>query len=192
MPLLGKQAAPPPPPLLNRFQRFLITFFSVFRIVRGLGFMAWPALGLSSFDIPRSGATFLLGSLLGSRDLLLGGLLWSADLHNAREVRRALLVNLLSDAMDTFILIFSAAASWHWRNPLVEIGIAATLAIMEHLTLWSMDEDEGQGAREYQAHMQAGEDKKRRLDTWLSELRQVEAQTQRPASTVAGESAAAA
>ena len=194
VPLLRRNAPPPPPPL-NGVQRFAITFFSAVRIARGLCFIAWPALGLSSFDIPQTGATFLLGSLLGSRDLLLGGLLWTADQHFPREVRRALLANLLSDAMDTFILIFSAACSWHWRNPFIEIAIAAVLAILEHLTLWSMsdDDDRGDPTAGYAAGVQAVEDKKRRLDTWLTELRMAEAaqySQQRPASTQPAESTA--
>ncbi|KAL6851217.1 hypothetical protein ACO1O0_008345 [Amphichorda felina] len=195
VPLLRRNAPPPAP--LNAVQRFAITFFSAVRIARGLCFIAWPALGLSSFDMPKTGATFLLGSLLGSRDLLLGGLLWTADLRSPREVRRALLANLLSDAMDTFILIFSAACSWHWRSPFVEIAVAAVLAILEHLTLWSMSDDDGgvDPTAGYAAGVQAVEDKNRRLDTWLTELRMAEAaqqqqqlSPQRPASTQPAES----
>ena len=199
VPLLRRNAPSPAP--LNAVQRFAITFFSAVRIARGLCFIAWPALGLSSFDMPKTGATFLLGSLLGSRDLLLGGLLWTADLHSPREVRRALLANLLSDAMDTFILIFSAACSWHWRSPFVEIGVAAVLAILEHLTLWSMSDDDGgvDPTAGYVAGVQAVEDKNRRLDTWLTELRMAEAaqqqqqqlSPQRPASTQPAESTTA-
>jgi len=185
-PLLVKPTPPPSPPL-NSAQRIAITLFASVRVVRGLAFIAWPAIGLSSFDIPTTGATFLLGALLGSRDFLLGGLLWTADLDapSRREVRRALLVNLLSDAMDTCILIFSAACSWHWRNPFIEIGLAAVLAVAEHLTLWSMDEDTDDGAAAYVRLVQAGEDKQRRMDSWLTELRAAEEQSYRPASTVA-------
>lgn len=163
---------------LNTPQKAAIALFSLTRLLRGLCFMVYPALGLSSFDIPQSGATFLLGGLLGSRDLLLGGLLWTADLspHSRRELRRALLVNLLSDVMDTCILIFSAACSWHWRNPFIEIAFAAALAIMEHLTLWSLSDEEEDASKVYEEAMQRGDDKKRRLDNWLNEMRAAEAQ----------------
>ncbi|KAF4123027.1 hypothetical protein GMORB2_6575 [Geosmithia morbida] len=175
-PLLGKDDPPPP---LSRLQRFAITFFSLVRLLRGLCFIAWPAILLSSFEIPQNGASFMLGSLLGSRDLLLGGLLYTADMLSIREVSRALVTNLLSDAMDTFILIFSAACSWHWKNPFIEIGISALLAFLEHLTLYSMSEDDTESpVASYEAGMQAAEDKNRRLGTWLSELRMAEMQQQ--------------
>jgi len=168
----------PQPPALNTPQKAAIATFSLVRLVRGLCFIAYPALGLSSFDIPQSGATFMLGALLGSRDLLLGGLLWTADLSPScrRELRRGLLVNLLSDVMDTCILIFSAACSWHWRNPFLEIGMAAVLAIAEHLTLWSISEEEEESSRVYVEALRRGDDKKRRMDTWLAEMRMAEAQ----------------
>lgn len=163
---------------LNTIQKAAIATFSVVRLIRGLCFIAYPALGLSSFDIPQSGATFLLGSLLGSRDLLLGGLLWTADISSSsrRELRRALLVNLLSDVMDTCILIFSAACSWHWRHPFLEIGMAAVLAIAEHLTLWSISDEEEESSKVYAEALRRGDDKKRRMDTWLNEMRMAEAQ----------------
>ena len=186
---LGMDAANPSMPLLqqavpaaaaasdapiNRAQRLAVSVFSCLHIVRGLSFMVYPALGLSSFDIPQSGATFLLGSLLGGRDVLLGGLLFGADPAGRREVRRALLVNLLADAMDTCILVFSAACSWHWRNPLVEIASVAVMALLEHLTLWSMSDEEEDGTRAYQALLRANEDKKMRLDNWMADMRRAE------------------
>lgn len=176
--------APLPAPFkLSKLQRSAVTFFSVIRIARGLCFLAWPALGLSSFDIPESGATFLLGCLLGSRDLLLGGLLWTADPSSRREASRAVLFSLLGDVVDTCILVFSAACAWHWRNPVIEIIALAVIAIAEHLTLYSMSEDEydgvrGGGAAAYTAGLQALEDKQRRLGTWLAEMNEAEAQAQ--------------
>ena len=191
-PLLRPHVLPPhPEPPLNSIQRYAVKFFSCARLLRGLFFIAWPGLILSSFDIESSGGTFLLGSLLGSRDIILGGLLLTADTTQPRlnEVKRALLSVLLSDAMDTFILIFSAACAWQWRNPFIEIGGAAILALGEHLTLWSMSEDDaGMGPRGYIQAVQAGEDKKRRLDTWLTELRVAEAAQAEPGSMVAPES----
>ncbi|KAI9896066.1 hypothetical protein N3K66_008966 [Trichothecium roseum] len=191
-PLLRPHVLPAQPePPLNTIQRYAVKFFSCARLLRGLLFIAWPGIILSSFDIESSGGTFLLGSLLGSRDIILGGLLLTADTTQPRlnEVKRALLAALLSDAMDTFILIFSAACAWQWRNPFIEIGAAATLALAEHLTLWSMSEDdEGTGPRAYIQAMQAGEDKKRRLDTWLTELRVAEDAQAGPGSFVAPES----
>lgn len=176
--------APPPAPFkLTGLQRSAVTLFAVVRIVRGLCFLAWPALGLSSFDIPESGATFLLGCLLGSRDLLLGGLLWTADPTSRREASRAVLFSLLGDVLDTCILVFSAACAWHWRNPVIEIIALAVISIAEHLTLYSMSEDDydgvrGGGAAAYAAGLQRLEDKQRRLDNWLAEMNEAEAQQQ--------------
>jgi hypothetical protein len=185
-PLLGQTtivvASDPP---LSGLQRFAINFFSLARLVRGVCFMVWPALILSSFDIPRNGGTFLLGSLLGSRDLLLGGLLLTADRFNRHEVRRALVTVLLSDAADTVILIFSAACSWHWKSPFIEIGLAAGFALLEHLLLWSMSEEEIRPGRGGYYGIQAHEDKKRRLNTWLTQLQAAES---RQNSVMAAES----
>jgi hypothetical protein len=177
--LAAAAAAVPPAPSvfkLNSLQRFAIASFAVIRILRGVAFFAWPALGLSSFDIPESGPTFLLGCMIGSRDLLIGGLLWTADPTSRRETVRAVLVSLLGDAIDTCILIFSAACMYHWRNPVVEIIALAVLSIAEHLTLYSVSEDEydstrGGGAAAYAAGLQAMEDKKRRMDAWLADMR---------------------
>lgn len=184
-----QQQQPPTTPFqLNRPQRAAVTVFAVLRIARGLCFVAWPALGLSSFDIPESGATFLLGCLLGSRDLLLGLLLWTASPQSRRESSRAVLASLLGDVADTCILIFSAACAWHWRNPVVEIVSLAVVAIAEHLTLYSMSEDEYEGVRggaaaAYAAGLQRVEDKQRRLDNWLAEMDEAEAQQQTTAAT---------
>ncbi|VUC20499.1 unnamed protein product [Clonostachys rosea] len=108
--------------------------------------------------------------------------------------------------MDTFILIFSAACDWHdQRSPLAEIVTVAVLAILEHLTLYSMSEDDcpdgGHGGNTYVAYggaanyaygLQVSEDKQRRVDAWLTELRaaedQMPPQQYRPASTIVAES----
>ncbi|CAH0054831.1 unnamed protein product [Clonostachys solani] len=204
------RAAPvsPPPFKLSAPQEFAIYFFCVTRLVRALLLVAWPALGLASFEIPATGPAFMMASLLASRDLVLGALLWTADRGSRRETSRALLFNLLVDSMDTFILIFSAACDWHEkRSPLAEIVTVAVLAILEHLTLYSMSEDDcpdagGQhggnvyvaygGAANYAYGLQVSEDKQRRVDAWLTELRaaedQMPPQQYRPASTIVAES----
>lgn len=180
VPLL--RAATPATPPLSSLQRFAVRAFAVIRILRGFAFMLYSAVFFSDFEIPRGNATFLLGNLLGSRDLLLGGLLYTADPRVLREVRRALTVNLLSDATDTVVLIFSAACSSHSRNPIAEIVAVAVLTILEHLTLWSMCDEEEELSKGYQTMLQANEDQKKRLSSWLSELRVVE--EQRPADIV--------
>ncbi|PHH88200.1 hypothetical protein CDD83_7847 [Cordyceps sp. RAO-2017] len=197
---------------VNRLQRTAVGLFAGLHILRGLFCLAYPASGLSSFDLPRSGATFLLSALLGVRDMLLGGLLATATTTTCsagdgdgndnggggckeggggcagsrcgadRELRRALAVNLLSDAADTFILIFSAACAWQRRNPVAEIGVVATMAILEHLTLWTMaagSDSAGSTVRNqavaaYEARLQAHEDKQLRLDMWLADMRRDE------------------
>ncbi|KEY66306.1 hypothetical protein S7711_02768 [Stachybotrys chartarum IBT 7711] len=191
VPLLRPSGIPAPmgvnpaPPALSGLQRFAITAFAIIRIMRGFGFVAYPALSISSLDVqPTGNNTFVLGSLLGVRDLLLGGLLYTADESLEREVRRALVVNLLSDAFDTFILIFSTACSAHWQaHRIVAIAFVAVLALMEHFTLFSMGDDEelmarhaaaGQGGYGYQTMMLVDEDKKNRMTSWLAELRNAE------------------
>lgn len=70
----------------------------------------------------------------------------------------------------------------------MEILAVALLAIAEHLTLYSMSEDEfentkngGGAAAAYSAGLQAMEDKKRRMDAWLAEMRVAEAAQQQQA-----------
>lgn len=176
IPLL-RVVAPTPAavPILSSAHRYAISFFSIVHIFRGLCFMVYPALGLSSFGVPQSGPTFLLGTILGGRDILLGGLLFTADRNSAREMWRSLLVNLLSDAMDTVILIFSAACAWHVRMPLAEIMFVAAMAIMEHLALFTMSESEQEdGAKGYQTMLRVREDSKQRMQTWIAEMRLAE------------------
>ncbi|KAI9152120.1 hypothetical protein HJFPF1_09344 [Paramyrothecium foliicola] len=185
-PIVIRGPAPgPKTPPLSGLQRFAIRTFAVLRILRGLCFIIYPALSVDSLEMPESPSnTIILGCLLGGRDLLLGGLLITADESLEREVRRALVVNLLSDAMDTFILIFSAACSADWEHRLAEIIGVAVLALLEHLTLFSMGDDEELEMRMIARNQAAGfvpggyqtmylqnQDKKMRLESWLTELR---------------------
>ncbi|PFH56308.1 hypothetical protein XA68_16755 [Ophiocordyceps unilateralis] len=165
-----------------RVQRIAVSVFAALHIARGLLCLAYPATssgrlsGLVVGEGERSGATYLLSALLGVRDALLGGLLATADRRCGHELRRALAVNLLSDAADTFLLIFAAACAWQrGRTPAAEIAVVATMAILEHLTLWSMaapyDGANRSGAAAYEARLQAHEDKQLRLDMWLADMR---------------------
>ncbi|KAH7324650.1 hypothetical protein B0I35DRAFT_406434 [Stachybotrys elegans] len=183
-PLLQASGLPAPAPIvvpatqpLSGIQRFAVTTFAVLRIIRGFGFVIYPALSVSSFELPPNGNAFVLGSLLGVRDLLLGGLLYTADEYLEREVRRALVVNLLSDAFDTFILIFSAACAAKWEHHILGIVFVAVLAFLEHLTLFSMNDDEeliarhaANGVYGYQTMVHGDDDKKMRMNSWLAEL----------------------
>lgn len=200
------EAHSPPPPsaphraaatalAVNRAQRIVIAVLAALHISRGILLLALPALGLGLpglVDLPPplsgngagDGASLVLlvSGLLGVRDVVLGGLLAMADRRSDREVRRALAVNLLSDAVDTFVLIF-AAACWrqHRHSPVAEIGVVATLAIVEHVTLWTMAADHEGGAYRpaaavaaYQSRLQASEDKQLRLDMWFADMRRSE------------------
>lgn len=111
----------------------------------------------------------MLASMIGVRDVLLSGLLHTADKHDPaalRELTRALATNLLSDALDAFLLIFYAAWEEDWGNPMGVIVMAAVMAVLEHLTLWSLSEDEWAGAD----HRSLEDDKKARMNAWLREL----------------------
>lgn len=168
---------------LSNLQRLGINIFSLIRLLRGLALIAYTALsltlsnspGISSPESPQTGATFLLATLLSTRDILLGSLLLTSSPSSRRETSRALLLLLLSDAADCFVLIFAAACDFRWGNSLVEIMAAALLALGEHLLLYSMSDEEEGGVKErYCRVVQAGEDKRRRLDDWLEGMRRVE------------------
>lgn len=210
---------PPPPPPFNKLQHVAICAFSALHILRGFVFIAFPAvlIGMSASGNNRHGQEptkahsqtdhhhyyyHLLTALLGTRDIILGGLLAAADRRRrAPGVHRALAANLLSDAADTFVLIFFAACAsagqqprrWRPGSPVAEITAVAVLATLEHVTLWSMSAETGtrSGFRSsgggsgfeklrvsptsaYEARMQADEDKKRRMDMWLSDMRRAE------------------
>lgn len=172
---------PPGPPqesIATRAQRIAISTFSLVRLARGISLVVYPRFGLYALDVPSDGSSCMLASLTGVRDILLAGLLHTADLNNClagdpfarREVSRALAVNLLSDAVDAFVLIFYAAWSSDWGNPLTVIIITAVMAILEHLTLWSLSEDEW----EIMDHRSLEEDKVSRMNAWLRDLRRYE------------------
>ncbi|KAF5985519.1 hypothetical protein FBULB1_2826 [Fusarium bulbicola] len=168
-----EQPPPPAPTAANHVQRFAITTFSVLRFARGVSLIAYPRFGLWALDIAPDGSAYMLASLIGIRDILLSGLLYTSDTTNAatdsaarREVTRALATNLFSDALDAFVLIFYAAWSDDWGNPIAVIVISAVMAIFEHLTLWSLSEDDW-AAHEYGS---LGDDKKARMNAWLRDL----------------------
>ncbi|KAJ6444928.1 adaptin ear-binding coat-associated protein 2 [Purpureocillium lavendulum] len=214
----------PSPPAINRLQHVAICAFSALHILRGLVFIAFPAvlIGMSASGRhpaqeeptdPSSAAHrhhyyyHLLTALLGARDMILGGLLAAADRRRHRRgahgVHRALAANLLSDAADTFVLIFFAACAsagqqprrWRPGSPVAEITAVAVVATLEHVTLWSMSTEPGgesgfggagggggsgfektraSPTAGYEARLQAHEDKKRRMDMWLSDMRRAE------------------
>lgn len=169
-PLFARQSPDPPPSVANDIQRLAIATFSVVRLLRGLSLIAYPRFGLWALDIPPDGSAYMLASLIGVRDVLLAGFLYTADTPSdptaRREVTRALVVNLLSDALDAFVLIFYAAWSADWGNPVAVIVISAVMAILEHLTLWSLSEDEWNALD----HRSLEDDKKARMNAWLREL----------------------
>ncbi|KAF5668638.1 hypothetical protein FCIRC_9592 [Fusarium circinatum] len=182
-----EQPPPPAPTAANHVQRFAITTFSVLRFARGVSLIAYPRFGLWALDIAPDGSAYMLASLIGIRDILLSGLLYTSDTTNAatdsaarREVTRALATNLFSDALDAFVLIFYAAWSDDWGNPIAVIVISAVMAIFEHLTLWSLSEDD------WAAHESGslGDDKKARMNAWLRDLERWGPEEYRPEQSV--------
>ncbi|KAM5345219.1 hypothetical protein ACJ41O_011081 [Fusarium nematophilum] len=169
------QPAEPTPAdsLASYVQRLAISTFSLVRFLRGVSLITYPRFGLWTLDIAPDGSAYMLASLIGVRDVLLSGLLYTADSSAApsdpaarREVSRALATNLLSDALDAFVLIFYAAWSADWGNPVVVIVMSAVMAVLEHLTLWSLSEDEWAALE----HRSLEDDKKARMNAWLWEL----------------------
>ncbi|KAF4453363.1 hypothetical protein F53441_3959 [Fusarium austroafricanum] len=182
-----EEQPPPAPTFANHVQRFAIATFSLARFCRGVSLIAYPRFGLWALDIAPDGSAYMLASLIGIRDILLAGLLYTSDTTNSatdpaarREVTRALATNLFSDALDAFVLIFYAAWSDDWGNPIAVIVISAVMAIFEHLTLWSLSEDDW-AAHEYSS---TRDDKKARMNAWLRELERCCPEPYRPEQSV--------
>ncbi|PHH66092.1 hypothetical protein CDD81_617 [Ophiocordyceps australis] len=181
-PLLRPHSAPEPEPV-SGMQRSAIRAFAALHLLRGAFIVTAPFSGLTSLVLPASGTTNLLCALVGQRDVLLAALLATANVRRRREVLRALATSLVSDAADSVMLIFAAAASgggggghgWMRRSPLVEIAAVATLAILEHLVLWSLSAADGApgGRSGAEVVMMREEDKQLRLDMWLADMRRV-------------------
>lgn len=170
--------AQPQESVAARIQRTAISAFVLVRFFRGLSLVVYPRFGLYALDVPSDGSSCMLASLIGVRDILLAGLLHTADVTSAlegdayarRELSRALAVGLLSDAVDAFVLIFYAAWSDDWGNPMTVIIVTAVIAILEHLTLWSLSEDEWEAME----HRSLEDDKVSRMNAWLRELARYE------------------
>ncbi|KAF5006275.1 hypothetical protein FDECE_7341 [Fusarium decemcellulare] len=176
-PYAPQQQQPPEASTAHNVRCFAISTFSLVRFCRGVSLIAYPRFGLWALDVAPDGSAYMLASLIGVRDILLSGLLYTADTAHAhtdpmarREVTRALAANLLSDALDAFVLIFYAAWSSDWGNPVTAIVISAVMAILEHLTLWSLSEDEWAALD----HRSLEDDKKARMNAWLRELERYE------------------
>lgn len=169
-PLLPVSATSPAAeaPPLTRIQRGAIKTFSIIRFLRGVSLLVYPKLGLWALDIQTDGATYLLASLIGVRDILIAGLLFTSEPTSPSEVTRALVVNLLSDALDAFVLIFYTAWSSHWGNPIGAIVMTAVMAIAEHFTLWGMSEAERTDVNPRPSVQEA---KASRMSAWLRDLR---------------------
>ncbi|KAG5981232.1 hypothetical protein E4U43_006636 [Claviceps pusilla] len=144
--LVRRELRPVVPPPVTRLQYLASSVIATLHLVRGVALMTSPAFVLAGFGFAllpgRPGAAVFLTTLLGLRDVLLGGLLAKADARRGYEVQRALGIALFSDSIDTFVLIFVVACSWSRRNPVPEIVSVALLAVLEHLTLWSFGDDE--------------------------------------------------
>lgn len=164
-------------PPVTRFQYAASSVIATLHLLRGFALVTFPATVLAGFALPKSGPAFLFTTVLGVRDVVLGGLLATADARRGYEVQRALGIALFSDSIDTFVLIFVVACSWNRRNPVPEIISVALLAILEHLTLWSFGDDDDDGpSPSYQAVVQIDrlEDKRLRLGKWLEDLKRAE------------------
>lgn len=177
-PLLKREAPDGTPPApMTRLQHVSTAVIAALHIVRGVALLVCPGIALSSFAVPTSSVAFVFTSLLGMRDIVLGGLLALANPHRIYEIHRALGIALFSDSVDTFVLIFVVACSVHLKNPAPEIISVVLLAILEHLTLWSFDDGEddapspSQQATVYFARL---EDKRLRLGMWLEDLKRAE------------------
>lgn len=175
-PLLHREVPAQVPPPVTRLQYVSTAVIAALHILRGLALLAAPAIVLSSFSIPKSSTAFFFTSVLGVRDIVLGGLLALADPRRSYEIHRALGMALFSDSVDTFVLIFVVACSAHLKNPAPEIISVVILAILEHLTLWSFDDDDDCPPASQQAivHVTRLEDKRLRLGMWLEDLKRAE------------------
>ncbi|ODA81121.1 hypothetical protein RJ55_04084 [Drechmeria coniospora] len=175
--------APPRPTghAMTRLQHATVCTFAAVHILRGVGLIAYPGVKalLSSASIDPS--LHLFCAFVGLRDVLLGGVLAMSLRRREGEAHGALAAMLLSDAVDTFVLIFAEAATtgaWRGPRPVVVIAAVAALATVEHMTLWSMAGDgpavPGGDSRAHQLRILGGEDKMARLDSWMLEMQRAE------------------
>ncbi|KAK2591387.1 hypothetical protein QQS21_010931 [Conoideocrella luteorostrata] len=177
-PLIQREVAVPvAPAAVTRVQYVASSVIATLHLLRGFALVIFPATVLAGFALPKSYPAFLLTTILGVRDIVLGGLLLMTDAGRSYEVQRALGIALFSDSIDTFVMIFVVACSGSGRNPVAEIVSVALLAILEHLTLWSFGDDDDDGpSPSYQAVLQVDrlEDKRLRLGMWLEDLKRAE------------------
>ncbi|OAA38826.1 hypothetical protein NOR_06479 [Metarhizium rileyi] len=185
-PLLRRNMPAKGPPPVTRLQYISTASIAVLHVLRGIALLACPAMALSGFALPRSRTAFVFTSLLGVRDIVLGGLLALADPRRSYEIYRALGIALFSDSVDTFVWIFVVACSAHLRNPAPEIMSVVLLAILEHLTLWSFDDENDDGpSPSQQATIQVTrlDDQRLRLGMWLEDLKRAESLQQEALSS---------
>ncbi|KAG8410049.1 hypothetical protein J3458_019120 [Metarhizium acridum] len=186
-PLLQREEPTPKVlPAVTRLQYISTATIAALHILRGIALLVCPAVALSSFAEPASSTAFFFTSLLGVRDIILGGLLTLADPRRSYEIHRALGIALFSDSVDMFVLIFVVACSARLKNPVPEIISVVLLAILEHLTLWSFDEDEDDGlspSQQATIHVTRLHDKRLRLGMWLEDLKRAESLQEAALST---------
>ncbi|KHN99826.1 uncharacterized protein MAM_02679 [Metarhizium album ARSEF 1941] len=176
-PLIRRQDPPQVLPQVTRLQHISVAAVAVLHMLRGAALLACPAIALSSFAVSRSSTAIFFTSLLGVRDIVLGGLLVLADHRRGYEMHRALGIALFSDSVDTFVLIFAVACSARLKIPVPEMLSVVLLAILEHLTLWSFDDenDDVPGPfHEATVHVSRLDDKRLRLGMWLDDLKRAE------------------
>jgi hypothetical protein len=164
---------------VTKNQYIATAVIATLHLLRGVALLACPAIALSSFAAPTSTVDLFFTSLLGIRDIIVGGLLAVADHRRSYEIHRALGIALFSDSVDTFVLIFVVACSAQLRAPAPEMICVVLLAIMEHLTLWSFDDGDDDGptpspSQQATVYVARLEDKRLRLGMWLEDLKRAE------------------
>ena len=76
----------------------IVKSLAAIRMLVGVSFLATPVFAGRLFMLPFTPATTIIARLFGSRDLALGGLLWTAQPGDER--RRALTAGIVTDAVD--------------------------------------------------------------------------------------------
>ena len=112
-----------------------ITTLAVLRMLVGASTLLVPGRAGPPFGIPITAPTMILGRLFGVRDLVIGGLLWSAPSHSTatiavngecrRTLRRALVVGLIIDTVDVCSNIVGFVDGTLEPRAIVGVGVGA-------------------------------------------------------------------
>ena len=126
---------------LKSFPKTTITVLGAVRAVTGAGLIIAPVFFGRMFHVPVTASSALLARGFGTRDLVLGELLLTADANakDRKEVKRALWAGVATDALDIGTTVFALATGQLSRTGAGMFGgAAAGLVLMGIYSLRNM------------------------------------------------------